>query len=354
VRTAFLTSIAAALLAVAFAAAAAPEDPSGERDSFIVVSITPFNSVTFDVKLKNPRTGYVHSVTITIDVARLLHVGDRVRERRDGRQVILTPVGPPRQERPQPQPQPNPFGWLPPAEAREPCPSPANAGSNGGFNLALGLLNGHFYKPIAAMSIIDRPQGITARDLRPGFDVLVNGTFFGAYPAGPVITEEGSENASDTKGGRQARRGAVYVTNHGRIRVVRQRGVTVNDAFSQAPDAELYMGGGALLVENGRMVTNYDLYTRQGFDGITPNSQASLPDSGLYRTTTHVVIAQRGERAYLIFARSINANSLRCLLWTAGFSDAVMFDGGGHDFLRVRNPPQYRSSGPARYGLLVR
>jgi len=44
---------------------------------------------------------------------------------------------------------------------------------------------------INAMSIIDRPQGITARDLRPGFDVLVNGTFFGAYPAGrPAFVDQ--------------------------------------------------------------------------------------------------------------------------------------------------------------------
>lgn len=69
----------------------------GEPQVFIVVSITPVGPRTFDVKLQNPRTRYIHSVTVRIDFP--LKVGDRVTERREGNRVILTPVGP---EQPRP------------------------------------------------------------------------------------------------------------------------------------------------------------------------------------------------------------------------------------------------------------
>jgi hypothetical protein len=39
-------------------------DEYHSQGDFYVVGITPFSSDTFDVKLKNPRTGYVHSVTV--------------------------------------------------------------------------------------------------------------------------------------------------------------------------------------------------------------------------------------------------------------------------------------------------
>jgi pimeloyl-ACP methyl ester carboxylesterase len=69
----------------------APPLKGGVEESFIVVGITQFNTDTYDVKLKNPRTGYVHSVTIYVDIIinLSLKIGDRVREQRKGGQVIL-------------------------------------------------------------------------------------------------------------------------------------------------------------------------------------------------------------------------------------------------------------------------
>jgi hypothetical protein len=58
---------------------------------FIVVSITSVGVDALDLKLKNPRTGYIHSLTITIDLQKSLNleVGDRVIEKRKGAEVEL-------------------------------------------------------------------------------------------------------------------------------------------------------------------------------------------------------------------------------------------------------------------------
>ena len=114
----------AVLGALLIALAVAPADRSeadAAGDSFIVISITPFGQATFDVKLKNPRTGYVHSVTVTIDIARLIHIGDRVEQRYDRGRVILTPIGGGTGESPPPRSGPEQ-----PSNPREPNPDEAN------------------------------------------------------------------------------------------------------------------------------------------------------------------------------------------------------------------------------------
>lgn len=99
----------------------APLLKGGVGDSYIVVGITKFNADTYDVKLKNPRTGYVHSVTIYVDIIISLNlaIGDRVKERREGGQVILTREGgaPPQRPPSTPTPPaapPSPTAALPP------------------------------------------------------------------------------------------------------------------------------------------------------------------------------------------------------------------------------------------------
>ena len=101
--------------------APAPLLKGGVDQSYIVVGITKFNADTYDVKLKNPRTGYVHSVTIYVDlmISLNLAIGDRVRERREGGQVILTrDGGTPTQPTPSkpnpPAATPSPTASLPP------------------------------------------------------------------------------------------------------------------------------------------------------------------------------------------------------------------------------------------------
>jgi len=60
---------------------------------FIVVSITLIKKGTYDIKLQNPRTGYIHSVTLYVSISLSFKVGDRIEERRDQRGgVVLIPI----------------------------------------------------------------------------------------------------------------------------------------------------------------------------------------------------------------------------------------------------------------------
>jgi hypothetical protein len=61
-------------------------------DVFSVQSITPMGGNRYDVKLQNPKTKYVHSVTVLLaDI--FFAVGDLVREKKGPNGVKLTPVG---------------------------------------------------------------------------------------------------------------------------------------------------------------------------------------------------------------------------------------------------------------------
>jgi pimeloyl-ACP methyl ester carboxylesterase len=70
-----------------------PKDQQGGDQFFIVVAVTQLSEDAYDVKLKNPRTGYVHSITLYIEISLNIKVGDRVKERREGGRVVLIPQG---------------------------------------------------------------------------------------------------------------------------------------------------------------------------------------------------------------------------------------------------------------------
>ncbi|MBI1354504.1 MAG: hypothetical protein GC160_09165 [Acidobacteria bacterium] len=86
-------------------------------DVFSVQSITKISDGRYDVKLQNPKTKYVHSVTLVV-VELLFKVGDMVRETRTGGKVVLTPANgggsssstpPSAPKAPQPPPPPQPI-----------------------------------------------------------------------------------------------------------------------------------------------------------------------------------------------------------------------------------------------------
>ncbi len=100
VRTLLVALTLAVLFPVSTAAAppdnspSTPQTPLARGDQFfVVVSVTDNGPGTCDVKLKNPRTGYIHSVTILAELAKLLKVGDKVTESRGKNGVVLTKQG---------------------------------------------------------------------------------------------------------------------------------------------------------------------------------------------------------------------------------------------------------------------
>jgi hypothetical protein len=156
---------------------------------FIVVSITQLGQGTIDVKLKNPRTGYVHSVTLHISLPLGFKVGDLVEKRQDPRRgVVLIPV---RDEAGEPdggggedEGHERPVGFPEPPPEHQPV-SPETQGP----------LKGYIVQPIKAMRVLnnhndpqDPPLAKETLDSEK-CHLLVNGSFTanGVTPAVPVV-----------------------------------------------------------------------------------------------------------------------------------------------------------------------
>jgi hypothetical protein len=326
----------------------------GGDQTFIVVSVTDLGGGAEDVKLRNPRTGYIHSVTIYIDVTININVninvGDRVREERDNGRVILiadkgsggtggqggppppAPSNPPDRRNP-PRPQ-NP---------REQTPS----------------LDGYKLYPIGVLQIVnantpprDKPLGKSYLDAGT-CDVIASGSFTsgGQTPQVPVMRNGKLDSTGvgksltkqdvDYYGGQITTdgRGGIAVRKDGSVAIGRQQGRTAADiqrAFG--PDVTDFMGGGAVLIEHGQKVSSDDLFKNQAFVNIDPATRRAVPsgrglDAEQFRSgANHTLVGMKNGQATLIISPPRNGRQLQNDLFAAGFSDVVMFDGGNGFF----------------------
>jgi len=85
---------------------------AGEPPFYLVAGVTKLSDGAIDVKLRNPETGYVHSITIWIQLNFQINIGDKVTQQRQGGQWILVQY---------PGPNPGP-GDNPPANPPPPNP----------------------------------------------------------------------------------------------------------------------------------------------------------------------------------------------------------------------------------------
>jgi pimeloyl-ACP methyl ester carboxylesterase len=145
------------LLLRPFSSPAQTPSTSG-MDEFYVNSVTPMGPDTYDVKLKNPRTGYVHSVTIIIDILSIA-VGDLVQQINQGGRVSLRTVR--RGTTPAPSPPTN----SPPPTSRPPNPYECNLKDLA----ALVFARYGTGRPIGVVPLLDRPNT---------YLVLLSGTEF--------------------------------------------------------------------------------------------------------------------------------------------------------------------------------
>lgn len=173
------------------------------------------------------------------------------------------------------------------------------------------------------------PDGVIAEQ-KPNFDVVANGTFYGgADPVGPVVRD----GQLDTSGyGICAERGGVARLRDGTIVVARTCGggaAQLADAFGATSDnpIEEAMGGGALLLEGGRVVADDDLRERQNFR----QGEGGVRAAQMVKTT-HSLMGIRDGVAYHIWVMKKSGAELQEELRAAGFSAVVMFDGGGAGF----------------------
>jgi hypothetical protein len=363
------------LLAAAIAAAPQQEERggSGDEGSFIVISITPFSNVTFDVKLKNPRTGYVHSVTVTIDIARLLHIGDLVRQRSSRGRVVLVPVQPREEPRPEPQPQPQPAPFhfpfelpagaaevvLPPCAQNLACAPPAEPAEP--QNPApLDLAKVKTATPVLrveSMSFAYDPNHPGARPLPTDCDLLTSGSFTDGTRAVGPLKIDGSVFVSgysdkrglpfegtDIKGVTTRYRGAIAIVDD-TPRIVRQTGDPQRDYAGAAS----FMGGAALLVHDGAAISDDDLCCCQGFVDSVPgkktlNASTCGFKAGQFRSTHHVIAASKGDQFY-VFEMQGGRRNIQERLVAAGFDEAIKLDGGSGAFMYTRSGKVFDGGG---------
>jgi hypothetical protein len=85
-----------------------------------------------------------------------------------------------------------------------------------------------------------------------------------------------------------------------------------------------FLGGGAVLVDEGVRVEESDLIQRQKFTNGTPGIRADQ-----FRRTNHIVTAQDFlGTVYVLLARDKTGSEIREELWRAGASWVIKWDGG--------------------------
>jgi hypothetical protein len=194
----------------------------------------------------------------------------------------------------------------------------------------------------------------------PEVDLVVNGTFNLASKTGNRDASAGTimrNGVVDCTGVLKTRgRGGVAVLENGKLVVLRQGGgSTAAELQAQIQKqfgvkAKDFMGGGALLIENGQKVSSDDLLTKQQFDqgggGI---------DAQQMHQSDHTVVAQdRTGATYVLVAKAKSGAQIQEELLKAGFVSAVKFDGSsGFVAATQKGPVDGRSQGTNYTGLAV-
>ncbi len=181
-----------------------------------------------------------------------------------------------------------------------------------------------------------------------GYRAVTSGTFYASgEPVGAVMRD----GKLDTPGVDKARnRGGIAVLQDGSIVVGRMRGNTskeIQDAFGEKGNpVRDFMGGGALLVEDGRKVASEDLKNRQRFD----QGGGGL-DAQQMRKTDHVVGAVREGRFFLVVAKNKTGREIQNDLAGAGFSAVVKLDGGSGAYARDSRGVRTGGHNPTGFGV---
>ena len=195
---------------------------------------------------------------------------------------------------------------------------------------------GYIVTPTADMEVLNTVGGpkqkgdAAVSSQGPKYDVVANGTFYaGRDPVGPIVRD----GLRDTGGyGMCADRGGVARLKDGSIVVGRTRGGNADQvaaAFGGTKEnpVDEAMGGGALLIEGGRSVSDKDLRERQNFKQGVGGIQAAQ-----MRQTTHSLMGIANGQAYHIWAKAKSGAQIQKELLAAGFTSLVMLDGGGAGF----------------------
>jgi hypothetical protein len=220
---------------------------------------------------------------------------------------------------------------------------------------------GYTVHPIAQVDVLyaaakkgpDAP--LSAQKQGPGgYDAVLSGTFTTDYvqSAGPMMRD----GRMDTQGHAKAKeRGGMAVLEDGSVVIGRAKGRTAEEVQATFGSAENrvkdFMGGGALLVEGSRAVSDDDLYARQRFDQGAGGIRAQQ-----MRATHHVLVGIRDGQAFAIVAREKSGAQMQKDLLAHGFDSVVKYDGGSGGYARdgAGGAPEYRGVNTTGMGIRKR
>lgn len=187
-----------------------------------------------------------------------------------------------------------------------------------------------------------------------GYDAVLSGTFTTDYvqSAGPIMRN----GQMDTQGHAKAQgRGGMAVLKDGSVVIGRADGRTAEEVQgtfgSKDNPVQDFMGGGALLVEGSKAVSDKDLYERQRFDQGGGGIRAQQ-----MRTTMHVLVGIRDGQAFAIVAKERSGAQMQKDLIAHGFDSVVKYDGGSGAYARdgAGGSPEYRGKNSTGMGIKTR
>jgi len=197
--------------------------------------------------------------------------------------------------------------------------------------LANGSFTEDFKKPAAPVIRGGRPD--LQIPLAAGQDPLEAPMVAGKSlnPADKGLTSDGQGKVTTD------RRGGVAVLRDGKVVIGRQNGRSfqqINRSFGG--HVWDFMGGGAMLLENNRLVDTTDLFEQQGFvdqqSGRVLYNKDGTPRTGFaagqFVNAQHTLVGIKTGQAYLIVSPNRDGRQIQRELKQDGFSHAVMFDGG--------------------------
>lgn len=186
--------------------------------------------------------------------------------------------------------------------------------------------------------------------LNSGFDFVTNGTYFSPLkehwiPCGTVFNHE---KQFESKEPRALKRGGLSLLESGIINIkntINNNLDNIKNHFKEEyelddlsiPELEgidkpvEFIGGGALIILNGKAVTGSELYNIQQFVSMPdhcPESTNGFDSLQLFGGVTRIMIARYNEKIFFLKAKG-SVKNIQKLLLQKGFSDLICFDGSG-------------------------
>jgi hypothetical protein len=219
---------------------------------------------------------------------------------------------------------------------------------------------GYFVYPVHRLQVLHCDPTIVGADepldlQLDNFDVITCGTYRSLRPGGRLVSKGPvmRNGVLETSGNRKTwHRGGVAVLQDETIVVDRMSGGTEVDIcarFGQPGNpVTQFLGGGAVMIENGMSITQADIHGRQEFQRLR-GSGLNAPEM---TKDNHMIVGIRRGMCVVATAMGRSGHQMVADLNSAGFSIAVKFERGSGFFL-CDDEWYYQGKNPTGLGITL-